>query len=78
MSRRNWKPIAQKATAVALTFGHELGDFEGSRSAPDVRTALCIKCYGCCWIAFSPTRGFTAGGRLLKYQCGTNEAAGLL
>jgi hypothetical protein len=75
---RNWNPIRKTCTAAAEANGHALGVFESRSSTPSVRTAMCVKCLGCCWIAHSETRGFSTGGRLLKCRCGTPEAAGLL
>lgn len=81
-SKLNWKPITALAIKAAEDLGHKLGEFELHRNrlgtAPQLRMASCEKCYGCCWIAWTPTRGFGAGGRLLAYRCGTNEAMGRL
>jgi hypothetical protein len=73
----NWKPIRKICIEAAEALGHKIGEFKARKETPDVRTAICTTCYGCCWIGRSPTRGFGAGGRLLKYRCGTPEAAGL-
>lgn len=74
----NWDPIRASARKVAEQLGHDLGGFSGRPSTPQVRTAICLRCYGCCWVCHTPSKGFRAGGRLLKYRCGTTEAAGLL
>ncbi len=74
----NWKPIAKLATEAAAKLGHKAGGFSGTRQTPSVKTAMCETCCGCCWIAHAQTRGFVAGGRILKYRCGTKEAAGVL
>jgi hypothetical protein len=80
ITRLNWKPIVDQASRVAESLGHQLGPFTTHRnrfgSGNVVRTATCNLCGGCCWIAFSERYG--AGGRLLKYRCGTPEAMGLL
>ena len=80
-TRLNWRPITEQATHAAEALGHKLERFEGGpRSQLGsnlVRTAGCSKCHGCCWIAYSITRGFGAGGRLLHYACGTPEAMGM-
>jgi hypothetical protein len=76
--RLNWKPIRKVCVEAAQAMGHKLSGFDKRKSTPSVRTAMCETCYGCCWIAYSSTRGFGAGGRLLKYRCGTPEAAGQL
>lgn len=77
MSKLDWKPIRRQAQDSAEAFGHKLGAFTTRPSAPSVQTAICETCYGCCWVAYSPTRGFTAGGRLLFHACGTKEAKGV-
>ena len=68
--------VALKALArkVAKELGHDLGAFSGKR--PGLKMASCLKCYGCCWVSYGD--GGRCGGRLLKYACGTPEAAGFL
>src|ERR1041385_3811135 len=74
-----WRSIRESCIKAAEEMGHTLPRrFTSRTSTPGVKTAMCTKCYGCCWIAFSASRGFGAGGRLLKYRCGTREAAGVL
>lgn len=75
-TKLNWKPIQKRATEAAEALGHKLEPF--GKANRSVRSASCETCYGCCWVAHSPTRGYSAGGRILKYRCGTNEAMGLL
>lgn len=77
-TRLNWKPIRAQAIAAAEALGHNLGPFSKISGRKSLKMANCETCYGCCWIAFTTTRGYGAGGRLLKYRCGTPEAAGLL
>ena len=72
----DWKPIKQRAREFAAQKGHDIGEFRRNPATPDVRTATCHKCLGCCWIARSPN-GFSTGGRLLFHICGTNEAKGV-
>lgn len=72
-----WKPIQKACIEAATAMGHTLG-ITGRRATPSVKTAMCNKCFGCCWVARNATRGFDAGGRLVKYRCGTPEAAGRL
>lgn len=74
----DWSPIGKACTEAATAMGHKLGEFEIRKDTPSVRMAMCKQCFGCCWIGYTPTRGFTAGGRLTKYRCGTPEAAGLI
>ena len=76
--RRNWKPIQDSAASMALKLGHSPITFHKFRGSDELRMGSCRTCYGCCWVAFSVSRGFTAGGRILKYKCGTKEAAGIL
>lgn len=73
----NWNSIASAARMAAEANGHSLSAFK-KRGLSQIKMASCTKCYGCCWIAWHPAKaGFIAGGRLLKYKCGTPEAAGL-
>ncbi len=74
----NWNLIREQATDKAVSLGHSLGSFQRCGGRHRVRMAMCQTCQGCCWIALHPSRGFIAGGRLLKYHCGTHEAAGTL
>jgi hypothetical protein len=82
----NWNPIRKQALTAAEALGHKLGPFDTKttrgmtrdRFGNVARMASCETCGGCCWIAFQPGRGFGAGGRLLKYKCGTPEAAGFI
>ena len=74
----DWKPIRDTCTKAAEANGHKLGTFGTRKTASGtVRMVSCETCYGCCWIAWTITRGFITGGRLLKYKCGTPEAAGV-
>lgn len=78
--RLDWKPITKVAIRAAEELGHTLDTFTGRRSGispAKCKTAMCVECFGCCWIAYTPSRGFTAGGRLLAYRCGTPEAMGI-
>jgi hypothetical protein len=75
--RLDWRSIQKRCTEAAQKMGHELGPFK-PHGRGQLRMASCDACYGCCWVAYQPSRGFGAGGRLLMYACGTNEAAGLL
>lgn len=75
--KRNWGPIRKMANEAALKLGHKLGPFQGSKKTPNVKTAACDICYGCCWIG-NTALGVKAGGRVLNFQCGTKEAAGAL
>lgn len=79
--RLNWKPIIEQATQAAEALGHKLELFGPNSGRAGqcnaMRMAGCTKCHGCCWIAYSITRGFGAGGRLLHYRCGTPEAMGV-
>ena len=79
MARLDWKPIKAKANNAAVKLGHQLGPFEHERLsfAGRLKMASCIKCHGCCWISHTQ-KGFIAGGRLLKFRCGTPEAAGFI
>jgi len=74
----NWSPIRKFAVTTASELGHTLGAFAKPQGRHPARFAMCETCLGCCWIALHPVRGMTAGGRLLKYRCGTHEAAGTL
>lgn len=74
----SWKEIGALAKKAASVKGHTVKNFPSKRSTPNVRMGTCEKCFGCCWIAQDHTGRFSAGGRLLKYECGTNEAAGFL
>lgn len=79
MKRLDWKPIATEAVKTAKGLGHTLSRFGGNmghEQRNSFRMATCATCYGCCWISFQSTRGYRAGGRLLKYRCGTPEAQG--
>ena len=75
--RVDWKPIKTKANAAAEQLGHQLGPFERGYLSytGQLKMANCLKCGGFCWIA-QKQNGFVAGGRLLKFRCGTPEAAG--
>jgi hypothetical protein len=75
--RRDWKPIKAKVNQAAEKLGHQLEPFNRERLsfAGPLRMANCTKCGGCCWISHAQ-KGFVAGGRLLKFRCGTPEAAG--
>lgn len=73
-----WNPVRNRAIQQAEKLGHSLGAFRTHSGAHPLKMASCLSCLGCCWIAHSPTRGFMAGGRLLKYKCGTAEAGGYL
>lgn len=76
---KDWKPIARTATEAAKELGHQIGGFEINQKTPSVRMASCDKCFGCCWIGYAGiVKGFQAGGRALKYRCGTNKAKGIL
>lgn len=77
-ARMSWNPIKRAATKAATAMGHRMGIFGGGYRSPSVKTAMCETCGGCCWVAYTPSRGFGCGGRLLRYRCGTKEAAGLL
>jgi hypothetical protein len=87
MSALNWKPIIKIANTAAEGLGHKLGAFSRTRGGmcgDNIRTVLCEQCYGCCWVAHlvhpgphTDSKGYGCGGRLLKYRCGTPEAAGL-
>lgn len=61
-----------------MNWNHKAGKFASGMRTPSVQTSMCETCGGCCWVAHSPTRGFSAGGRILQYRCGTKEAAGVL
>lgn len=74
----NWKPIKKVCIEAAESLGHKLEAFKNFKNTGWLKMASCKKCYGCCWIAHTPSRGFGAGGRLLIYRCGTPEAEGLL
>lgn len=74
----DWRSIRKGAIKAATDMGHELGPFKRHKGNHPLQTAMCDKCFGCCWIAFHPSRGFIGGGRLMKYRCGTPEAAGFL
>ncbi len=75
----NWGHIRHFAISEAEKLGHSLGKFDSPKDRRHpARFAMCETCLGCCWIALHPVRGMTAGGRLLKFQCGTHEAAGTL
>lgn len=81
MYQMNWKPIQDKAIEAAKLLGHTLGPFESHRNSQAqnaLKMASCEVCYGCCWVAYTATRGFGAGGRLLMHRCGTPEAMGLM
>lgn len=82
MEKLNWKPIIAEATKAAEQLGHKLLPFGKTLRSPmgaptAVRTASCADCYGCCWIDWLQGRGHRAGGRILKYKCGTAEAMGM-
>jgi len=80
MTRLDWKPIRSQAVKAAEALGHKLGPFDSKTTGFGnvVRMASCLKCHGCCWMAFQNSgRGFGADGRLLKYRCGTPEAMGI-
>lgn len=74
----NWKPITAEAVKAAEALGHKLEPFRKRHGRSLIKMASCEKCMGCCWIAYQEGKGFGAGGRILKYECGTKEAAGLL
>lgn len=74
----NWSPIRKAATHAAKILGHSIS-FYRSRSTVlgSLRMGTCETCGGCCWIAFtSNSAKFDAGGRILRYRCGTDEAMG--
>lgn len=71
----DWNPIQTKAIKAAEALGHRVEYFRRERRTPGVRTAHCETCHGCCWVTIDDEGG-KAGGRLLKYRCGTPEAAG--
>jgi hypothetical protein len=72
---------AHQAKLNSATEGlvHELTPFFHERLsyAGPLKTAHCLKCGGFCWISHTQ-KGLIAGGRLLKFRCGTPEAAGFL
>jgi hypothetical protein len=77
----NWKPIIKTAKKAAEDLGHKLGPFgrakQGIFVGNAVRMVSCETChYGCGWVMHTDRRGFSAGGRILKYRCGTPEAQG--
>lgn len=76
----DWKPISEQAVKWAEELGHKLGPFElhrDPRMSPSLlKMASCETCGGCCWILHDSKREFRCGGRLVKYRCGTPEAAG--
>jgi hypothetical protein len=78
--RTNRKPIQELCAGVAKKMGHTLGLFRSHRRGigGQVKTAMCTECLGCCWVSVTSDGSFRAGGRLLKYQCGTKEAKGVL
>jgi hypothetical protein len=82
MKMRNWAAVIRSATMAAEKQGHVLGPFsKPSMRTPDVRVASCEKCGGCCDVGYIKLRSgdrYSASGRLLKYRCGTPEAAGFL
>ncbi len=75
---QGWARAAAEAIQAAEAMGHTMTEFprRSGKRTPDVRTASCVTCGGCCWVGFYLYRGFAIGGRLLKYKCGTPEAAG--
>lgn len=78
MKRTNWRPIQTQAKQAAADLGHEIGPFaKPGKRTRSVRIASCEKCGGCCWTAKTGD-GLRAGGLILKYRCGTKEAAGVL
>lgn len=70
-----WKTIREKARQEASKLGHHVGPFDGRKQ---VRVAMCEKCYGCCWVSQYAAGVVQAGGRILRYKCGTKEAMGVL
>ena len=73
----DWKPIIKTATKAAEELGHKLRPFgRDTGRGPAFRMVSCEKCGGCAWVQYTNIRGFTAGGRILKYRCGTPEAQG--
>lgn len=75
--KRDWSKIEKFAKDEAAKMGHRVECFTRRRETPGVRMADCETCFGCCWVAFDNSGG-KAGGRILKYQCGTKEARGVL
>lgn len=71
----DWKPISIRAVERAKSLGHRIDGFE-RKPKRSFRMASCQNCGGCCWVAWTG-RGFGFGGRILRYRCGTPEAAGL-
>lgn len=82
-ARLDWRKIRAFATAEAEKLGHKLEPWT-NHTRPHhplkmaIKMAMCAICYGCCWMDFVSPRGYRCGGRLLKYKCGTHEAAGTL
>jgi hypothetical protein len=75
-AKKDWGPIQKLAAESAAALGHTLGDFDHRPRFQSTRMASCETCFGCCWASYKNS-GFTAGGRILKYKCGTKEAMGL-
>lgn len=73
-----WAPIRDSAVKQAASLGHTVSVFKKQPGHHPLKMATCEACLGCCWIGVHPSRGFIMGGRLLKYRCGTHEAAGTL
>jgi hypothetical protein len=68
------KNAEEIAVRLASQLGHRVGRFSSRRETRGVRTAMCERCYGCCWSSGDGK----AGGRIVAYECGTPEASGLL
>lgn len=78
MAVSSWREMGDIAKKAAKAKGHTVASFPMKQSTPNVRMGMCEICYGCCWIACDHNNRFSMGGRLLKYECGTPEAMGLL
>lgn len=72
--KTKWRETGEQAKILAKQLGHNIEPFTGRRETPGVRTASCLQCWGCCWISSDGK----AGGRILKYRCGTKQARGVL
>lgn len=79
MPKVDWNPIIRKAIAQANKMGHSMESFaKPSPESRNIRMASCATCHGCCWVSKGGEKPFSAGGRILAYQCGTKEARGVL
>ena len=78
MAVSSWREMGDIAKKAAKAKGHTVTSFPPKQRTPNVRMGTCETCFGCCWIACDYGGRFSAGGRLLKYECGTPEAMGLL